>query len=180
MDPCLSSVRSRRLLSLILGREGNAATNSAAAAGQLAELRPDVAALSNAVGEVVAKAAPADGEMLQAIRGYQADLGARLDGIGQRIAEGFAKLSIQLAEVKAALDKPQVAPVKEPAIHLPNTHKEIVARDPEPQALLEALRAPAAASLSAGDPGPRGHALKFQISPGWPVSITHFRIPASR
>jgi tetratricopeptide (TPR) repeat protein len=132
-----------RLLSLILGASGDAAKDSRDAAKQLAELRGEIAALRDAVVQAAApaidKADPGD-IMLQAFRESQQALGAQLDRIEGKVDAGFAAVLDKIGEVKAALENPRIAPVKERWIGLMDTTKEILARDEQAEALLDALR----------------------------------------
>jgi len=154
-----------RLLSLILGHAGDAAVNSAAAARQLTELRLEIKSLGDAVGKAADDAQakipperlPAHKEMLEAIHSYQADLSLEIRG-------GFAKVLEKIAEVKAALDNPRVAPVKEPLINLPNTTKRILARDREAQELLEALRPDGPGIVSISAPPGFGKSAVFALA----------------
>jgi tetratricopeptide (TPR) repeat protein len=134
-----------RLLSLILGHAGEAARNSAAVAGQLDELRREIKSLSDAVSKFAGAAetvAPnAYKEMLQAaIRERQLDLTAKLEQHISGLHARHDKHDQDLQRILAALENRRVAPVKEPLINLPNTSKQILARDREAGELLDALR----------------------------------------
>jgi len=154
-----------RLLSLILGYAGDAAVNSATAARQLAELRLEIKSLGDAVGKAADDAAArippeqlhAHKEMLEAIREYRDDL-------KEEVRRGFAEVLGKIAEVKAALDNPRVAPVTEPLINLPNMAKQILARDREAQELLEALRPDGPGMLSIAAPPGFGKSAVFALA----------------
>jgi tetratricopeptide (TPR) repeat protein len=168
-----------RLLSLILRHAGEAAINSAATAEQVTKLREEITALRDATGKAAAgaeKNAPdLHKEILtSAIRDYQDDLNINLSLIEQHISglhirhdrhdEDLQRVLDELASVKAALDNPRVVPVKEPLINLPNTSKQILARDREARELLDALSSDGPGIVSIAAPPGFGKSAVFALA----------------
>jgi tetratricopeptide (TPR) repeat protein len=84
--------------------------------------------------------------------------------IGEEVRGGIAKVLESVAEVKAALDNPRVAPVKEPLINLPNTTKSILARDREALELLDALHPTGPGIVSIAAPPGFGKSAVFALA----------------
>jgi tetratricopeptide (TPR) repeat protein len=131
-------------------------------ARQVAGFREEVAALRDAIrkaADAAESAAPsAYNVMLKAaISEYQNDVNAKLDLNFQRVLD-------ELAELKTALANPRTAPVKEPLINLPNTTKEILARDHEARELLDALRCPGPGIVSITAPPGFGKSAVFALA----------------
>jgi hypothetical protein len=84
---------------------------------------------------------------------------------GHSVEQHFKQAEIR--ELKASLDNPRVAPQKEPWINLPNTHKQILARDGEARKFLDALGLDA--SLDYGTATCRSTVRKRLLSQADPV-----------
>jgi tetratricopeptide (TPR) repeat protein len=136
-----------RLLSLTLGHAGDAARNSA-------ELRTEIAALRDTILKqaqpAIDNAKPSDQILIQAIQGYQGQIIGEIKTLQDLVREALANL--------------RFAPVKERWINLPNTKKQILARDPEAQLLLDALREEGPAILSIAAPPGFGKTAVFSLA----------------
>ena len=64
------------------------------------------------------------------------------------VHEHMDRMEAKVAAIQESLGRQQRAPVREPVIGLLNTHQQIVGRDEEARALLEALRVPGPALVS--------------------------------
>ncbi|HEY6346349.1 MAG TPA: tetratricopeptide repeat protein [Bryobacteraceae bacterium] len=136
-----------RLLSLTLGHAGDAARNSAGLREEIAALRDDILRQAQ---PAIDNAKPSDQILIQAIQGYQGQIMGEIKTLQDLVREALANA--------------RLAPVKERWINLPNTKKQILARDHEAQRLLDALREEGPAILSIAAPPGFGKTAVFSLA----------------